>query len=103
MLDKLLVDAAAAAGAEVREAFAVQELLWDGDRVAGVRGRAPGGAPVAETARLVVGADGLRSLVARSVRAPVYAEKPAVSCAYYGYWAASPCGTPRSTPASGGS
>jgi flavin-dependent dehydrogenase len=90
VLDKLLVDAAAEAGAEVREAFSVQELLWDGDQVTGLRGRVAGGAPVTETARLVVGADGLRSLVARSVQAPTYAEKPTVSCAYYGYWSGVP-------------
>jgi flavin-dependent dehydrogenase len=90
VLDKLLVDAAAAAGAEVREAFTVQELLWDGDRVVGIRGHTAGGAPVTEEARLVVGADGMRSLVARSVQAPAYAEKPTVSCAYYGYWSGVP-------------
>ena len=44
MLDKILVEAAVAAGAEVRERFAVEELLMDGGRVAGIRGRAAGGA-----------------------------------------------------------
>ncbi len=39
ILDKLLVDAAAAAGAEVREGFTVQEILTDGGRVTGIRGR----------------------------------------------------------------
>jgi flavin-dependent dehydrogenase len=90
VLDKLLVEAAAEAGAEVREAFAVQELTWDGDRVTGVRGRAAGGASVTEQARVVVGADGMRSLVARSVQAPAYATKPTISCAYYGYWSGVP-------------
>src|SRR5947207_1079012 len=33
ILDKLLVDAAVQSGAELRENFTVQELLWDGDRV----------------------------------------------------------------------
>ena len=90
VLDKLLVDAAAAAGAEVREGFAVDDLLWEDGRVTGVRGRTAGGAVVAEAARWVVGADGLRSLVARRVEAPVTAEKPAVCCAYYGYWSGVP-------------
>jgi 2-polyprenyl-6-methoxyphenol hydroxylase-like FAD-dependent oxidoreductase len=34
----------------------------------------------------VVGADGKRSLVAKSVAAQMYFEKPGVSAAYYGYW-----------------
>jgi flavin-dependent dehydrogenase len=34
VLDKILVDAAAEAGAEVREGFAVQEVIMDGDIVA---------------------------------------------------------------------
>jgi flavin-dependent dehydrogenase len=42
ILDTILVGAAAEAGAEVREGFVVEELLFDGDRVAGVRGRGPG-------------------------------------------------------------
>ena len=39
LLDKLLVDAARAAGAEVRERFAFDSLVFDGDRVTGIRGR----------------------------------------------------------------
>lgn len=67
VLDTVLVDAAAEAGAEIREGFVVEELLFDGDRVAGIRGRAPGGGDVVERARLVVGADGLHSQVAEAV------------------------------------
>ena len=85
LLDKLLVDAARAAGAEVRERFAVDEVLFDGDRVTGIRGR-EGGASVTETATLVVGADGRHSAVAKAVRAPAYHVKPALSTAYYTYW-----------------
>ena len=85
LLDKLLVDAARDAGAEVRERFAFDELVFDGDRVTGIRGRSGGGA-VTETARLVVGADGRHSAVAKAVRAPAYHVKPALSTAYYTYW-----------------
>jgi 2-polyprenyl-6-methoxyphenol hydroxylase-like FAD-dependent oxidoreductase len=85
LLDKLIVDAARAAGAEVRERFAVDEVLFDGDRVTGIRGR-EGGAAVTETAKLVVGADGRHSAVAKAVRAPAYHVKPALSTAYYTYW-----------------
>ena len=42
-LDNILVDAAVAAGAELREGFSVQELLWEGDRVVGIRGHAARG------------------------------------------------------------
>jgi 2-polyprenyl-6-methoxyphenol hydroxylase-like FAD-dependent oxidoreductase len=86
VLDKLLVGAAAAAGAEVRERFAVRDLVWDGSRVVGVRGRSAGGATVTERARIVIGADGRNSLVARGVQAPVYDAEHALTCAYYTYW-----------------
>jgi len=92
VLDKILVDAAVAAGAELREGFLVEELLRDGDRVTGIRGRSPGGRSVKEQARIVIGADGMRSLVARSVQAPTYQAKPALTCVYYGYWSGVPLG-----------
>jgi flavin-dependent dehydrogenase len=86
ILDSLLVEAAARAGAEVRPAFTVDGVLADGERVVGIRGHARGGAPATERARLVVGADGRRSLVARAVAAPAYRARPALACAYYTYW-----------------
>ncbi|MGH2604474.1 MAG: NAD(P)/FAD-dependent oxidoreductase, partial [Dehalococcoidia bacterium] len=86
LLDKILLDAAAAAGAEVRQGFSIQELVWDGDRVAGIRGRSRSGATVTEQSRVVVGADGMRSLVARAVQAPAYNEKPPLTCYYYSYF-----------------
>jgi 2-polyprenyl-6-methoxyphenol hydroxylase-like FAD-dependent oxidoreductase len=90
VLDKILVDAAVAAGAELREGFLVEEILRDGDRVTGIQGRGPDGRSVKEQARLVIGADGMRSLVARSVQAPTYQAKPALTCAYYSYWSGVP-------------
>ena len=86
ILDSILVEAAARAGAEVRPAFTVEGVLMDGERVAGIRGHARGGATIQERARLVVGADGRRSLVARAVAAPEYRATPALACAYYTYW-----------------
>ena len=86
VLDTILVEAAAEAGAQVREHFTVTDLLMDGDRVRGIRGHTAGGAQVTEEARIVIGADGLRSLVARAVQAPSYHEWPALTCAYYTYW-----------------
>jgi hypothetical protein len=64
---RILVDAAVAAGAELREDFSVTGLLWDGDQVTGIRGRAKGGLADNEKTR-IVGADGLHSLVAAPSR-----------------------------------
>lgn len=86
VLDKILFDAAVHAGVEVREHFTVKELLSEGDRVTGIRGRADGGGLVDDRARIVIGADGVRSGVARLAGAPSYNEKAAASCAYYTYW-----------------
>jgi hypothetical protein len=54
VLDKILVDAAVASGAELRERFSVEEVVMDGDRVTGIRGRVAGGKSVVEKARIVV-------------------------------------------------
>src|SRR5690349_7367167 len=78
VLDTILVEAAVQTGAELREHFTVTELLMDGERVRGIRGHAAGGATVTEEARIVIGADGLRSFVARSVQAPAYDARPAL-------------------------
>jgi 2-polyprenyl-6-methoxyphenol hydroxylase-like FAD-dependent oxidoreductase len=86
VLDKLLVDAAVDAGADVREGFTVETLLWDGDRVVGIKGHSRTGGSVDERARIVVGADGVHSVVARAVRAPEYDTKPALTTNYYSYF-----------------
>src|SRR5215216_1985294 len=82
MLDQILVEAAAEAGAEVRQHFPVDGLVTDGGRVTGIssRGRT-------EHARIVIGADGLGSVVARGVAAPTYNNRGTLTCAYYTYWA----------------
>jgi len=85
LLDQVLVDAARAAGAEVRENFTVTELLGD-DAVTGLRGQEKGGPAVAEHAPLVIGADGKHSLVASAVQARSYRTRPARSMAFYTYW-----------------
>jgi flavin-dependent dehydrogenase len=90
VLDKILLDAAAAAGAEVREGFTVAEILVEDGRVVGVRGHGPGGGPVTERAKVVIGADGLRSLVAETVESPRYHETPPLLCGYYAYWSGLP-------------
>jgi flavin-dependent dehydrogenase len=90
VLDKVLVDAASEAGAEVREGFIVEDVLFDAGRVTGIRGHSKGGPPVTEHARVVVGADGLHSLVSRSVSPEQYHEKPQLEASYYAYWSGLP-------------
>jgi flavin-dependent dehydrogenase len=87
VLDKILVDAAARAGAEVREGFVVEELDWEDGRVSGIRGRDLRGAAVChERAQIVIGADGPWSQIARAVDAPEYETVPALTCGYYSYF-----------------
>lgn len=86
VLDKLLVDAAAEAGAEIREGFTVEEILTESGRVIGIKGRSRAGDPVTERAKLIVGADGRNSLMARAVGAAQYRDKPPLIVGYYAYW-----------------
>lgn len=86
VLDRLLLHAAADAGADVREGFIVDELLMDGDRVVGVRGHGRDAHRVEEHARIVIGADGANSFVARTMRAPAYDARPVAACGYYSYF-----------------
>jgi len=91
VLDALLVDAAVEAGAELREGFTVDALVVEDGRVAGIRGHTRGGARVTERARVVIGADGRHSFVAKAVGAEAYNEVPDLSPAYYAYWSDLPC------------
>ncbi len=86
LLDKILVDAAADAGAVVRERFAVDDVVVEDGVVVGIRGRDEGGTSVVERARVVIGADGRNSHVARAVRPEQYNEKPMLQWSYYSYW-----------------
>jgi 2-polyprenyl-6-methoxyphenol hydroxylase-like FAD-dependent oxidoreductase len=90
VLDSVLVNAAVARGVEVREAFTVDRLLFSGDRVVGIAGRSESGAPIEEVARIVVGADGIHSSVARAVQAPEYDVRPVAACGYYSYFSGVP-------------
>jgi 2-polyprenyl-6-methoxyphenol hydroxylase-like FAD-dependent oxidoreductase len=86
VLDPLHARAAAAAGATVRTGVQIEDLPRDGDRVTGVRGRDVDGQPFAARARLVVGADGRHSIVARRVGAPESEVLPSPSGAVYAYY-----------------
>jgi flavin-dependent dehydrogenase len=57
----------------------------------GIRGRSiPGSHVVTERARIIIGADGRKSRLARAVRAPVYQSTPALTCWYFSYWSGVP-------------
>jgi flavin-dependent dehydrogenase len=86
VLDKLLVDAAAEAGAEIRESFTLDEVLVEDGRVVGIQGHARDGTSSIARATVVVGADGRNSAVARAVRAEAYNERAPLNAAYYTYW-----------------
>jgi flavin-dependent dehydrogenase len=90
VLDKLLVDGASEAGAEVREGFTIDDVVIEDGRVTGVRGHGKGDKTVTEQANVVIGADGRNSLVARAVRPEQYNEKPQLLCGYYSYWSGLP-------------
>lgn len=86
VLDKLLVDAAVESGVQVRERFTVTDVLFDQGVVTGIHGHGEDGHPVSERARVVIGADGIYSQVARAVQPEQYNEKPRLNAGYYTYW-----------------
>jgi 2-polyprenyl-6-methoxyphenol hydroxylase-like FAD-dependent oxidoreductase len=87
VLDPILVDAAVAAGAEVRFGVAVTAVTRDdAGRVTGVVGRTRAGRPFGARGRTVIGADGLRSTVARQVGAPTERTGASVAAVTYGHW-----------------
>jgi 2-polyprenyl-6-methoxyphenol hydroxylase-like FAD-dependent oxidoreductase len=90
VLDALLVQGAGAAGAELREAFTVEEIVLEDGRVTGIRGHAKDGETVTERARVVVGADGKNSMVAKAVEPERYNEVPSLAPLYYAYWSGLP-------------
>jgi 2-polyprenyl-6-methoxyphenol hydroxylase-like FAD-dependent oxidoreductase len=90
LLDKILVDAAAEAGAEVREGFAVEDVVVEDGVVTGIRGHVKDGPTVTETARVVIGADGRNSVIAKAVSPEQYNEKAPLLSGYYAYWSGLP-------------
>jgi len=86
VLDKLLVDAAAEAGADVEQAFTVTGITSSNGRIIGIRGHKRNGAEIEESAKIVIGADGRHSLVASAVGAEEYETRPVMTCCYYSFW-----------------
>jgi len=87
LLDPLLLDAARAAGAEIRTPARVTRLLFDARGVRGVEGVERGSrVPFRATAALTVGADGRTSTVAQAVNAPFERRGVASGAVVYGYF-----------------
>ena len=86
-LDRVLVDAAREAGAEVRHGVQMTDLLRSADgRVSGVRLRAQDGESRDIRASVVIGADGRRSNVARLAGSTSYAVGRHMTSCAYGYF-----------------
>lgn len=87
ILDAILIDRARAAGARVEEGTRVTDVLRDSrGRVVGVA-TVSDGAPVERRASMIIGADGLRSVVARRLgllRAPGWPRRLALVTHYAG-------------------
>jgi 2-polyprenyl-6-methoxyphenol hydroxylase-like FAD-dependent oxidoreductase len=87
VLDDIVARAAVRAGADLRTGvFVAGVRLDDAGRAVGVYGRDRAGARVEIEARFVVGADGLRSTVARSVGAEVIEWRGDRSAMQYAYF-----------------
>ena len=85
LLDKILVDAAREAGAEVREGVTVDSLITEEGNVVGIRAHR-GDEQFEERARVVIGADGRESFVARAVGADEYNPGGGTTTGYYSYF-----------------
>ncbi|HUG85552.1 MAG TPA: FAD-dependent monooxygenase, partial [Euzebya sp.] len=90
-LDPIIADAASDAGADVRYGVTVEDLVIDASgRVRGVRARHRGGERFEAHATITVGADGMRSTLARQVGAPATHVGRVSSSFIYGYYAGVP-------------
>jgi flavin-dependent dehydrogenase len=86
VLDTILVNAAIDAGARFESGVTVTGVLRDeSGRVVGVTARDPEGGTREIRARFVVGADGVRSRIARAVDAGMIDERPSDAAAHYAY------------------
>ncbi|GBD15991.1 Putative epoxidase LasC [bacterium HR26] len=101
VLDTILLDhAVAQPEITVKTGTGVTGLIWDDGRVAGVRYRARRGRAEGEArARIVIGADGRTSFVARAAGAAEYDPVPPLFAWYYAYMHDVPLDDPPSAAA----
>jgi flavin-dependent dehydrogenase len=87
VLDRVLVEAAREAGAEIHHRVSLNDLQFNSaGRVTGVVLRDQWGDEALVRAGIVIGADGCRSTVAKHVGAQTYREASASSAYVYGYF-----------------
>jgi len=86
VLDQLLVEAAVEAGVELVDDLVVSDVVRSEGRVTGIVGHVRGGATVSMAAKVVVGADGLRSTIAQRVGAAMYHQHAPLTGVHYSYW-----------------
>ena len=86
VLDQLLLDAAVHAGAERRDDFMVEDVEWEAGRASASVARGAASRRRRSGARLVIGADGRTSTIARAVSAPAYNELPALQGMRFSYF-----------------
>ncbi|HYM96526.1 MAG TPA: NAD(P)/FAD-dependent oxidoreductase [Candidatus Sulfotelmatobacter sp.] len=86
VLDSLLVEAATDAGVDLLEQTAVMGMRWSEGRAGGIVIRGGNGATKSLEARVVVGADGRHSSIARETQAQAYRWIPSLTFVYYSYW-----------------
>ncbi|MET0457942.1 MAG: NAD(P)/FAD-dependent oxidoreductase [Ilumatobacteraceae bacterium] len=87
VLDRIMADAAVSAGATLTTGASVEGITRTGDgRVTGVYGRDRDGL-FEHRARLVIGADGVRSRIARAVGAPTLLARRPTGATHYAYFA----------------
>ncbi len=85
-LDSVLLNETRRSGADVRENTVVKDLLYDGDKVCGVRGLDANGAEFEARAKIVIGADGRMSQFSDLVSAKKTVVREKSTFAYYGYF-----------------
>jgi 2-polyprenyl-6-methoxyphenol hydroxylase-like FAD-dependent oxidoreductase len=85
VLDPILLNAAIREGVEFRPDFRVTALTFDADRADNVRVHSNATIAV-ETARIVIGADGRNSQIARMVNAGGYDVVQPLQGTYFAYW-----------------
>lgn len=86
LLDQILLDEAIRCGVEFREGCLVNEVLFEDGKAVGVQGKTANGTIFSEKARLIVGADGSASRIAKAVQAEEYNTKPALQGTAWMYW-----------------
>lgn len=91
ILDNILFEGAVAAGVDARQGYQVTDLIIENDRVVGIKGMDVASRKASEDrARLVIGADGINSLVAKKMTAPFVHDFPTYSGVYFSYWSGVP-------------